>query len=422
MKNQFKKKLSGGTLLLLSILSVNFINFVFNAYLGRVLSFEDFGLITLFTTFLYLATVPFNALHATVNHRSAYLIAQYHSRAGLDFLNTIKKKTYLIAFAISFLWLISIPVIDNFFQINNFIVPLLFTPIIILGFITAANKGFLQGSFNFKAVGIIILLEVLSKLLFAWILVTYNLNTWVYISIPLSVLVAFLLSFWLTPQKNNTTPMQNGNYTFPKKFFVAAIFTGFSSMAFLTFDLLLAKHFLPPVEAGQYALLSLIGKMIYFFGALPSVLMITYVSNDEGSNRDPKRSFYKLFSATIILSIGAFLVLGLFGQQIVPLLFGNKTGVILPYLTIYSAAITLFAISGSFISYHLARQHYLFPIVAILMAFIMSFGILIFHNNISQIAHVIFYVSLLSLMTTGFLHFLEAQNILKLKKGWLKIK
>jgi len=50
-------------------------------------------------------------------------------------------------------------------------------------------------------------------------------------------------------------------------------------MAFLTFDVILAKHYLSPEHAGQYALLSLIGKTIYFLGSLPNALMITLISN-----------------------------------------------------------------------------------------------------------------------------------------------
>ncbi len=413
MKSCPNKKISDGTILLIAILGGNFINFIFNAYLGRSLSFEEFGLVTLINTMWYVALIPFNALNATVNHRSAYLIAQKNTQAGLDFLKATNRKNLLIALIFSVIWLITIPLIDNFFQINDFLVPLFFTPIILLGVIASANRGFLQGNFNFKSVAVIFILDALSKLIFAWIFVGFNLKYWVYVSIPLSVLVSFILAVWFTKRKTTQTK-SSGDYKFPKKFFSAALITGFSSMAFLTFDVLLAKHFLSPTEAGQYALLSLVGKMVYFFGALPSALILTFVSNDEGSNRDPKKSFYKLFSLTIILSVGAFLVLGLLGQTIVPLLFGNKTDVILQYLTTYSAAITLYAISGSIISYHLARKQYLFPILAICMTIIMSLGIIFFHQTIYQFTHVIFYTSILTFALTGILHLLEVNKLINL--------
>ena len=52
----------------------NIINFLYNAYLGRKLELEDFGLIGLVGSFVYITSVPLSALAATVTHRSAYLL------------------------------------------------------------------------------------------------------------------------------------------------------------------------------------------------------------------------------------------------------------------------------------------------------------------------------------------------------------
>jgi len=62
--------------------------------------------------------------------------------------------------------------------------------------------------------------------------------------------------------------------------------------AFLTFDMLLVKIFLSPTAAGEYALLSLVGKMIYFVGALFSQFITPMVSKEEGAGRDSEPVFY----------------------------------------------------------------------------------------------------------------------------------
>lgn len=407
MKYIFKKYLSGGTVLLISIMLVNAINFMFNAYLGRVLTFEEFGLVTLVNTFLYITIVLFTALYMTVNHKVAYLSGKGAMHSGKPFLAQTNKQVLLVSLGISVLWLISIPFLDQFFQINDFLVPFFFTPIITLGALTATNKGFLQGIFNFKSVAVIIIAEAISKLLFAWLFVSAHLTTLVYVVIPLSVLFAFLLSLLMIGREKSTGKTSQDMVNFPKKFFLAFIITGLSSTAFLTFDLLLAKHFLPPVEAGQYALLSLIGKMVYFFGTLPNALMVTFVSKDEGSNRDSRFSFYKLFAIAATFSILAFVVIALFGKILIPFLFGDKIMVILPYVTTYAAGIALFAMSLIIVSYHLAKRQYLFPVCAIFAAVLMSTGIMLFHANIEQITHVIFYTSLMSFIIITFFHVLE---------------
>lgn len=410
MKNWLINKTSGGSILIFSIFIVNVLNFVFNSYLGRVLTFQAYGLVAFINTMWYVMIIFLTALYVTVNQRSAYLIAQKGIQAGADFLNQTSKKILIITLIISGIWIAAIPLTNKFFQINDFLIPLLFTPVISLGAIVAANKGFLQGNFNFLSVAVIIILEALSKLIFAWFFVTANLHNWVYASIPLSVAVSFILAVFFTTRKIGFKK-HSEKYSFPKRFFTATLITGFASMAFLTFDILLAKHYLTPAAAGQYALLSLVGKMVYFFGSLPSALIITFVSNDRGKEKNPLQSFNKLFSITIILTASAFILLGIFGQSIVPYLLGQKTIVILPYLMTYSVAIAFFVLSGSLISYHLAKEQYFFPLLAIIMAFLMSLGIVLSHKSIQDFTSVLLSISVLSFITVSLCHVLEVKKI-----------
>lgn len=410
IKRVYQQYLSGGSLLLIATVVVNICNFAFNAYLGRVLTFEQFGVITLINTMWYIALIPINALYNTVNHHIAILNSNNYTNESLHFLRGTNKRNLFISLFISVCFVAAIPFIDSFFQIHNYLISFLLTPMITLGVVTATNKGFLQGIFNFKSVAVIIIMEAFSKLIFAWLLVDAKMNTWVYVSLPISACAAFFFSLYFTSSQTKL-PVKKSTYTFPGKFFSAAVITGLSSIAFLSVDVILAKHFLSPTDAGKYAFLSLIGKMVYFFGTLPSLLMITFVSRDLGKNRNPNKTFYKLFLLALVLTVGGFIGIGPLGRIFIPFLFGEKAVAILPYLTLYGAAIMFFTLSSTFITFYLAKQRYVFPILAIFMAFVMCVGITFFHNGINQIIHVIFYTSVLSLGTIVFLHILETQNI-----------
>lgn len=415
MKNLSKKHISGGTLLLVSVLVASIINLAFNVFVSRMVTFEEFGLITLINTFLYIALIPFTALQATINHHIAYITGKDKTKSKLNFFFSTKKNLTKIGLIALLLWIAFSPIINNIFHINELLVPLSFSPVIIFGILIALNKGFLQGEFLFKFASLIIILEAVSKFMFAWIFINVNFHHWVYLSVPLSVSVAYFLSKLLTPrQKNNNQNLTD--QSFPKKFFIASLISGISSMAFFTLDILLAKHFLPPTEAGQYAFLSLIGKMVYFFGILPSYLIISFVSNDEGNNRNPKITFYKLFSATFFLTVSVFIAVAPLGKILLPFIFGNKVFAILPYLYIYSAGIALLTLSTTIMTFHLARKQYLFPVVSIVMAVLMSLGIAFFHNNIYVITQVIFIISLFSLMTITLLHVFEQKTSLIFKR------
>lgn len=380
-----------------------------------MLTFEQFGIVGLFNSFSYTVTVFFTALHATVNSRVAFLNSQYNEQAGYDFLRSTRKKVMIVGILMAVVWIIMTPLINMFFH-TGYYVSLPFAPIILLGFITYANGAYLQGSFSFSAVAAIVVSEVIVKITAAWLLVSLGLREWAYLAIPISAVFAFALSGLIVWYKHKAIHSIK-DYAFPRKFYVAAVIAGFASMAFLTFDLMLAKHFLSPRDAGQYALLSLIGKMVYFFGALPNLFLITLISRDVGKSIKPNRTYYMLLGATVSLLAGAYMGLVVLGHQILPLVFGSKVTAIFPYLNTYAAAISLLVISGSITSFHLVRKQYLFPIIAIAAAIFMCLGLAVFHENIYQFTHVILYTALVGLAVTASLHVLEARGFIKLKEG-----
>ena len=205
------------------------------------------------------------------------------------------------------------------------------------------------------------------------------------------------------------------HFGFPKKFFFASVVTGFSTSAFLTLDIVLTKHFLSSKLAGEYAFLSLVGKMIYYFGSILNVFMTPFVSRDLGANRDPNKTFYRILAGTIIFTSMMYFAIGIFGNITIPLLFGEKAFPILKYLPVYSLAISFYVISNSIISYHLLRHHYSFPITGLILSLVMSTGIILFHNNIGEISNVILATSIISLIVFILLHLLQREGRFFLK-------
>jgi len=403
-----RKVLSGATLLVASFMFANVLNFLFNAFLGRELSAEDFGLVTVLNTIVYLASLFIGGVGTTVNHRTAYISARENPSAGVAFLNRVRQYGFLITIFLSLLWVALLPLIANFFQIDRLDLLLYFTPVITLGVLMSANKGFLQGNFKFIALAFIVAMEATSKLLFAIVFVSTGAYAWVALSIPLSAVVTFILSSILVRKYIHVfTAGEKGEdipFHFPTRFYVAAVFTGLATAGFLSVDIIFAKHYLTPVVAGEYALLSLVGKMIFFFGSLLTPFIITFVSRTEGEGKDPNTTFYALFAGIFLLVGGAFVALGPLGDFFVPLLFGAKAEPILPYLVKYSLGIMLFTLGNAIVIYHLARKHYVFPILAFFTAIVLSVGIMLSHDSIGAITHVLLLVSGVNLAVILILH------------------
>lgn len=394
---------TGGALIAASIYA-NFANFAYNAYLGRRISVEDFGLISLVGSFFYLSTVPMGALGKTVTHRTAFLLGRYEVPLK-QFWSHVRLRAIVAGTAATLIWLVLTPLLAIFFKSPSWGPFLLFAPVWFIGATAAVDSGFLSGNLKFKVLAILIFVESTIKFLAAFAFVESGNSHLVYAATPIGMSVAFLAGwFFATRIRQQKKIIDSHVLNFPSKFFVTSIFTKFSTVAFLSFDLILAKHFLPPQQAGLYALLSLTGKMVFFSGSLFNSFINPFVSREEGAKGKSHHVFYKLFFASMFLSFVAYLVVGLFGAYTVPLLLGKKVDPILYLLPTYGLAMFCFSVADSLVTYYQVRRKYLFSIVSLFLAFAQILAIYFYHADLEEIVLVMTATGIMSLVVIVFLY------------------
>ncbi len=402
-----KKTYIGGMAIVVASMVANILNFIFNAFLGRVLDFKDFALIGLLGAFVSFSSVLLNAFTTTANFRSGFLIGKYGENAGFSFWQYLQKKAFIFSVLITTVWLFSTPFLMKYFNVDNPFLFIFFGAILLVGFINGANSGFLSSHLMFGTLAFIDVLEPAVKMLTAASLVWIGLGRWAFSAIPLSIIVAFLAG-WLIlvrqiKEKEHDAPGSEIQ-KFPKKFFAASLLTAFSSVAFLTVDILLANHFLPQAEAGKYALLSLVGKMVFFLGALTSPFMIPLVSREEGAKRNSDRILKILLLATVLLSLGGFFTFGVLGGITIPMLYGAKASAIVPNLLFFTFGMACYSISKVFVDYYLVKRVYSFTVFTSLLVLIQIGLIQIYHRDAGAIALVTSSILTIHLIVTLSLH------------------
>lgn len=398
--------ISGG-ILAMSVMIANIINFIFNAFLGRVLSFEEFGIITFINTLFYLVNIFYNALSATMNYHIAYAFHNKNIQSAQSFLYSLSKKIFIINIILSLIWIASVPYIGQFFHVTNYQIIYLFSLVILTYPFVFINRGYLQGKFLFILAATLVVYEPLIKLLSALGLVLSHNPDLTYFSLYISsftVVLASILLIIFARDKSLSKTRPKDALAFSSTFYLSSLITGLSTISFLALDVILVKHYLNPKIAGEYSLLSLIGKIIYFLGSLLNLFTISLVSRIEGQNKNSKDTFYKILFGSIVLTGIGYLMLGLFGNIFVPLLFGKKSLAIVSYTNIYCLAILIFTITNIVVTYHLAKKQYTFPIVALIMSLGLIFGIMLFHQNISEIVNAILFSSIANCIVIFLMH------------------
>lgn len=400
------RTLSSSGILIIALVANNFLNFMFNTYFGRVLPYEDFGLLTLVNTITFLITIFFISLTTTINHKVAYLSNKDHSVKGAAFVKETYKRVISIILISSFIWAALTPMIMKYFHLQSYFPVLVMVAVIIFGVMSAINEGYLKGSFNFISLGLVVISVPVVKILMGIYFQITHEETLVYLSIPISIILPVVLSSLIVWNKIKNIKDNSSHYEFPFTFYLSSILSTLSVSAYITIDILLVQHYLPS-ESGKYALLSLAGKIIYFLGSLINTFIVSFVSRDLGNHTSPRRTFNRIFTLTFLLTVLSFTGIGVFGKYTLPFLFGEKISAVTPYLLIYCMAIAYITLSSTILAYHLARKHYSFPIFALISTTFLFIGISNYHSSIQQITLVMLITSAIHLIGMIGLHFIQ---------------
>ncbi len=398
--------INGSVLVFLTVFS-NGLNFLYSAYLSRRLVVEDFGTVSFNGSLLAILGILTAGFSSAVTYKSGYLLGLFGSPVKAFWKNTFK---FLrpISLLLTLIWLLIMPNLAANFNTRDILPFLLFTPILLFGFLASINTGFLYGTLKFNKVGFIIAMENLFKFALVIALVELGYSNLVYLGLSLSITLNFLLGYYFIKKIKTNEALEisakESGLKFPKQFFTTSIIVSLSGAIFLNADVILAKHFLNPTEAGNYALLSLGGKMVFLLGSLFTQFITPIISKLEGSKQDTKLTFYKLLSICVSAALAGFVGLGVFGFKTIPFFFGAKAAAITSYLPIYTLGVACFVIGFSIIVYHQSKQQYLPAIVGFLVSLAQVIYILLFHDSIQTISYIVGVTGIIYLGNVAFIH------------------
>jgi len=346
------------------------LNLGMSIFLGRILNFEEFALINFINGILICITTISGAFGTVVNYKTGYLIGKSNDATAYHFWKKIRLNSFLFTFLITLIWLFLTPLITSYFHIGNFLPVLLCAFIFIVSFGYSADRGLLSSRLKFIRLSILSIFEPLFKLLGAFILVFIGFHYWTFTIIPIAFFCSFLLGWYFIEKNPTKLPLlPKGSLSFPKVLFSAILFSSFSQIILLSFDVILAKHFLSTTDAGRYGLISVITKIIFFVGSLISPLIAPFVSRYEGRNQDTSYILKKVFLGTVFLILPFFILFGFLSSLTAPFLFGSKATTIIQYLPITTFAISCFVLGKIVSDYYILKKYYIFPLVFFAVGF-----------------------------------------------------
>ena len=348
--------LRGSLVLLIMINLFNLFNFIFHFVLARMLTPAMYGILAVLMSFVGIYAIPAEAIQTVISkHATKFSIKKEYGKIK-DVLIVSLKKGLVIAsvgfvlFNAVYYFVFAKPLGIDFMLlfISSFM--------IFSFFLFPVVRGILQGQKRFYALGYNMVLESVLKLVLAVALVWLGFEVYGAISgVVLAFIIFFILSFLFIKKILYTKRERSGvDKIFRSNIPILVIISGI--VLFYSLDVILAKMVFSPDLAGKYAVLSLIGKMIFFgtYAISKAMFPISVQREEEKSSSQDliKKSGLLVLGAVIL----ALIVLGAFPKLIIGILFGSQYVELAGYLIYVAIAFGILSLTNLFLLYGLAKN------------------------------------------------------------------
>jgi len=151
------------------------------------------------------------------------------------------------------------------------------------------------------------------------------------------------------------------------KYFFPVALVMFSFTALTNIDVVLVKHFFPPLQAGYYSVAQMVGKIFLF---LPSALAIVIFPKSTASyvtNSHSRKILYKsLLLAGSVCGVGVILCF-FFPQLVLDILTSKANPISIPLVGLFALTMSFYALLWISITYSLATHNLkiVFPLCAL---------------------------------------------------------
>lgn len=378
------RKLSPEQLFMVSVLLVNGGNYAYNLILGRLLGPAAFADAAVLITFLLV--LSFIAM--TFQLVTAKFSVVFEGSVFSGFISKIYKNAFIVGLGLGITIIAFSTQLQQLFHTSSATMFKIFGVGVPLYFIMSVNRGIFQGKKELKSLSITYQTEMLSRLLITIsILMLFNFASSTVIAVGILISFGFGMFPFKFKQINFKSPHIIGE-TYSKQvrnFFVITAFYELTQIIINNSDILLVKHYFESYEAGLYACLALIGRIVYFIAWMFVMLLLPTVVQLKKEGKATAPILFKYVGYIGVIASVIVLGCALFPRTAILILFGDSYLSVAPLLWKYALATGLFAISNIFAYYYLSLDKYI-PVVISGVFGLLQVGLVIFfHDSLAQV-------------------------------------
>lgn len=365
------------------------VNYLYYPVTGRLLPVESFGEVQVAFTIFGLFSIMLIAVQAAAISITANTPTQRAKKTVAQFELVCLRVGILFGLFLA----LSSPLLSSWLKFDN---P---TPFILIGIALIISvflnfrTAVLQGTKHFFQVSLAGLIASFGKLLFGSFFIGVGFSSFGALTgFILAQLLALLYAIHASGIGNNllqqivralVTPFSQIFRTHRR--YIISFVAASSLVTFLyTADTIVVKLLFDPATAGEYAGVAAIAKIVFFATASITGVLLASVGKSYRAAESRQRLLRSL--ALIGIIGGSCLVIfGLFPNQVIQLLIGEKYLPFAQYLPLLALTVFIVSMLNLFTNYQLAHHRYQIVWNLLTGALVVVIGLILFHNSIEGV-------------------------------------
>ena len=372
-----------------------FFSYLFQFFLGRLLSIEDYGLFNAYLAISYILGVPSYVLSTSLVKYVASLSGKHDYKKLSTMYRKFQFITVLFGFIIGALIVIFREPMSAYLKSGSNELTILYGLVIAFSYIIIVPFAYLQGYLRYRSYSLSNIVAGFSRFLFPVALLFFGLGlSGVFVGLVISAIVTYFVSRILLSRnlKQLESVDTMGEYS---KLFIYSFPVLFINLALIllnNIDLIMVKKLFSSTDAGYYAGTVTLGKILLFGSSTIGSVMFPRLANEYSKGKNFTKTFLFFFILQVlVVGIGtlAFCTLpGLFTN----LFFGHKFEGSILYLPSFSIFVAFYVLFNFLIMFFLAiEKTYIY--LLLVPAVILQYFLLSNAHSITQVITINTYIT-----------------------------
>lgn len=366
----------------------NVIAYGYHLIVGRILGPEKYGELASLFSLSYLLNVP----GLVVQNVIAKYVATYHATAEDGKVKTLFiTATKWLILASLVIVLVTIPTytgVSDYLHVQSpwYVFYILIASLVF--FLATVITGTLQGYKKFTDLMVFGNIGIMLRLTGGVLGAFYGVGATAFANMVSSIL-SYILSFIPLRfiQKVHAVPTKLsvktvGEYGLPSLLCILGITSLYST------DVMLVKHYFSAFDAGMYAALAMMGKVIFFAGSSVAYVLFPVVAERNATGTRSHSLVYMSLAIVGAISLGITGVYFLFPNVALQLLFGSSYLAASRYLSLFGLFITFYSLSNVLTIALLGLGRTNIWIILFVATLAQILGVSVYHATLDQVIYV----------------------------------